>query len=60
MPTYEVGTESQLDWVDQIGALPAKTTLENTGAEEMAGIVSHQHPDHDTGADWTPKRGLSS
>lgn len=48
VPTYEVGMESQLDWVDHIGKMPGKTTLENTGAEELAAIVSHQHPDHDT------------
>jgi hypothetical protein len=55
-PTYEVGTESQLDWVDRIGAMPGKTTLENTGAAELARIESYQHPDHDTGDDWKPKR----
>jgi hypothetical protein len=60
VPTYKVGIESQLDWVDHIDALPGKTTLESTGAEEIAGIVSHQHPDHDTGADWAPRRGLSN
>jgi hypothetical protein len=48
VPTYEVGTESQLDWVDHIAKMPGKTTLENTGAEKLAAIVSHQHPDHDT------------
>ena len=47
-PTYEVGTESQLGWVDHVVAMPGKTTLENTGAEKLAGIVSYQHPDHDT------------
>jgi hypothetical protein len=47
-PTYEVGTESQLTWVDHIGAMPGKTTLENTGADELAAIVSYQHPDRDT------------
>jgi hypothetical protein len=47
-PTYEVGTESQLPWVDHIAAMPGKTTLENTGAEKLATIESYQHPDHDT------------
>jgi hypothetical protein len=55
-PTYEVGTESQLAWVDHIAAIPGKTTLDNTGAEKLATIVSHQHPDHDTGPDWKPRR----
>ena len=48
VPTYEVGTESQLAWVDRIGEMPGKTTLENTGAQKLATIVSYQHPDHDT------------
>ncbi|HEX5959490.1 MAG TPA: GFA family protein [Hyphomicrobiaceae bacterium] len=56
-PTYEVGTESQLAWVDHIAKLPGKTTLENTGAEELSRIASHQHPDRETGADWTPLSG---
>jgi hypothetical protein len=47
-PTYEVGTESRLAWVDRIGEMPGKTTLENTGAEKLAAIVSYQHPDHET------------
>jgi hypothetical protein len=59
-PTYEVGTESQLDWVDRIGAMPGKTTLENTGAAELSRIESYQHPDHDTGDDWKPKRAPGS
>jgi hypothetical protein len=53
-PTYEVGTESQLAWVDRIAEMPGKTTLENTGAEKLAAIHSYQHPDHDTGPDWKP------
>jgi hypothetical protein len=48
VPTYEVGTESQLAWVDRISEMPGRTTLENTGAEKLAAIVSHQHPDHGT------------
>jgi hypothetical protein len=36
--------------------MPGKTTLENTGAAELARIESYQHPDHDTGDDWKPKR----
>ena len=55
VPTYEVGTESQLSWVDHIAKMPGKTTLENTGAEKLAAIESHQHPDRETGADWKPR-----
>lgn len=55
-PTYAVGTESQLPWVGHIARMPGKTTLENTGAERLAAIKSYQHPDHDTGDDWKPRR----
>jgi hypothetical protein len=55
-PTYATGTESQLAWVTQIDAMPGKSTLENTGAAKLATIESNQHPDHDTGPDWKPKR----
>jgi hypothetical protein len=57
VPTYEVGTESQLSWVDGIAKMPGKTTSENTGAETLAAIESYQHPDYDAGPDWKPKLG---
>jgi len=47
IPTRQYGTESRLGWVVGIANLPSHTTLENYGPELMAGIVSHQHPDHD-------------
>ena len=53
-PTYEVGAESKLAWLQGLASFPAKSTLENVGAEKLAGIVSYQHPDHDTGPDWPP------
>jgi hypothetical protein len=56
VPTYEVGAESKLAWLERLPALPAKTTLENVGTEKLAAVVSHQHPDHDTGPDWSPPR----
>jgi hypothetical protein len=46
-PTYEVGVESKLAWLERLNALPAKTTLENTGAAKLAGVVNYQHPDRD-------------
>jgi hypothetical protein len=52
VPTYAVGTESELEWVGHIAAMPRKTTLENSGAAELAAIVSHQHPDHETEEGW--------
>ena len=47
VPTYATGTESHLSWVGRIGNLPGRSTLELTGAENLARIVGHQHPDHD-------------
>lgn len=55
-PTYEVGTESKLAWLDAIATMRGKTTIENSGAAEISRLESYQHPDHDTGTDWTPKR----
>ena len=46
-PTYAVGRESKLEWVDHIGKLPSQTTLENMGPDRLATIVNYQHPDHD-------------
>jgi hypothetical protein len=47
VPTYEVGIESQLGWVDHIAAMPGKTTLEGSGAAEVAKVQSYQHPDRE-------------
>ena len=47
VPKLQFGTESRLGWVGTIAALPSKTTLQNYGAEKLAAIDSHQHPDHD-------------
>ena len=43
VPTYAVGVESRLGWVERIGGMPGKTTLENTGAAKLAAIQSYQH-----------------
>jgi hypothetical protein len=55
-PTYEVGVESKLAWLGAISAMPGKTTIQNSGADEIARVESYQHPDHDTGDDWKPSR----
>jgi len=47
IPTRQYGTEARLGWVVGIANLPSQTTAQNYGAEKMATIVSHQHPDHD-------------
>ena len=48
VPTYATGMEAHLPWVGFIGELPGRTTEENSSAEALNRIVSHQHPDHDT------------
>ena len=53
-PTYEVGTESKLQWLSRLANLPGKTTSEKVGTETAASVQSYQHPDHDTDADWRP------
>jgi hypothetical protein len=53
-PTYADGGESMLAWLEHLASLPVKSTPEKVGAEKLAGITSYQHPDHDTGADWSP------
>jgi hypothetical protein len=47
VPTRQYGIESRLGWVVGISNLPSQTTQQNYGAEKMATIASHQHPDHD-------------
>jgi hypothetical protein len=47
VPTKQFGTESRLGWVGTIANLPSQTTLQNYGPDKLAGIVSHQHADHD-------------
>jgi hypothetical protein len=47
IPTRQYRTESRLGWVVGISNLPSQTTMQNYGPEKMAGLVSHQHPDHD-------------
>ena len=53
-PTFEVGTEAKLAWLADIAAFPGRSTAEASGKAAIAKIVSYQHPDHDTGADWAP------
>ena len=52
-PTYAVGAESKLAWLDRVAGLPAKSTQENVGADKLTAVTSYQHPDHDTGPDWS-------
>jgi hypothetical protein len=47
-PDHAVGIESKLDWFDRLSGLPAITTQDDRAADELAGLTSNQHPDHDT------------
>lgn len=53
-PTYAVGLESKVAWVDTLATLNGKTTATNMGATALASVVSYQHPDHDTADGWRP------
>jgi hypothetical protein len=54
-PTIQYGTESKLPYADAVPALKARTTESTVDAAPfLAGIVSRQHPDHDT-AEWPPE-----
>jgi hypothetical protein len=46
-PTYEVGSEGRLAWLDDLNRWPRKTTEANSAIAASGGIVSHQHPDRD-------------
>jgi len=55
-PTYAVGTESKVSWVDALADLAGRSTETNMGAAAVGAIVSTQHPDHDTPVDWAPPK----
>ncbi len=55
-PARSTGDESRLRWIGTLASLPGKTTQELHTARNQAPIVSFQHPDHDTPADWKPPR----
>jgi len=48
-PVIQVGTESRLPWCDGLLALPGRSDAELAKVDVFyRGIVSNQHPDHDT------------
>ncbi len=48
-PVIQIGLESKLPWVDELGHLPGRTPEEEAKvAGYYAKVVSHQHPDRDT------------
>jgi hypothetical protein len=50
----QVGMESKVTWFDTLHSLPKATTENERTAEDLARLVSRQHPDHDTDV-WPPK-----
>ena len=54
-PWVQYGVEGKLPYVDGLSALPQRRTEEDEAAAAfLAGVVSFQHPDHDTPA-WPPR-----
>ena len=54
-PWVQYGVEGKLPYVDDLPALPQRLTEEDEAAAAgRAGVVSYQHPDHDTPA-WPPR-----
>ena len=53
-PVLQVNPADRLSFFGRLHALPVRAGTDNAGAAEfMSGIVSHQHPDHDTES-WPP------
>lgn len=55
-PERHYGIERRLAWLSRIDTLPSETTGASMPAELARKLVSYQHPDHDTPADWSPPR----
>jgi hypothetical protein len=53
-PAIQLAREARLPWADDLPHLPVRSPQEAAQAAPfLTGIVSHQHPDHDTDA-WPP------
>lgn len=53
-PKIQWGIEAKLPYVDHIHELPQQhTSADADAAQFLAGLVSYQHPDHDTD-EWPP------
>ena len=55
-PVRHYGFEGRVGWLTKLDSLPAETTQAFMSAEREHKYVNHQHPDHDTPADWTLRR----
>lgn len=58
-PQQHYGVESRVAWLDRLDGLPAAETETGGITGQARVIVSHQHPDRDTGAAWVPAGGLA-
>jgi hypothetical protein len=55
-PVVQLAVESRLPWFDDLPTLPAMSEADKEKfAAFYAGIVSYQHPDHETPRDWSAK-----
>jgi hypothetical protein len=54
VPDKQVGSESRLDWVDDLAKLGDKPLGSNVSTTVQVAFVNFQHPDHDTPAGWRP------
>jgi hypothetical protein len=52
--TEQIGLESKVAWFDTLHTLPGHSTQDDRSPEDLALLVSRQHPDHDTDV-WPPK-----
>ncbi|RZI37962.1 GFA family protein, partial [Herbaspirillum sp. HC18] len=54
VPVIQLATESRLSWADGLPSLPTRSAQEAADvASFYSGIMSRQHPDHDTDV-WSP------
>jgi len=59
-PTVQVNPHDKLSFFDELMALPVRQPGEQPKADAfLVGIVSHQHPDHDTER-WPPEQGFAN
>jgi hypothetical protein len=59
-PTIQVNPSGKLSFTDALAGLPVRQPGDNAKADEfLVGIVSRQHPDHDT-EHWPPAGGFTS
>ncbi len=55
-PVIQVNLEDKVSFFEGLTSLPVRHPGDNPKADEfLVGIVSYQHPDHDT-AEWPPRR----